>query len=223
MRIAAAMSMAVPGPTLIAAQLQHGDGERRIDIAGAAAAQCRAAGLRQQAIDPQIVVEPDAHEQARMLQTQDVLRLGLIVLGVHARRNETTATTRSPPTASVRLRRSVVVVTTWMRSCAHAGRGRARTRQVRAERKTMDLQKEGPRSGPPCSLPCRRDPDALRHQAMDILLGIGDRADPAIHRHAGEPIGIETRDLLLLSSHLIMPIDASFIALFRSASLACET
>src|SRR4051794_13381150 len=32
-----------------------------------------------------------------------------------------TTATRSPPTASVRLRRSVVVVTTWMRSCANPG------------------------------------------------------------------------------------------------------
>ena len=42
-----------------------------------------------------------------------------------------------------------------------------------------------------------RDPDALRHQAMDILLGIGDCPDPAIHRHAGEPIGVEPGNLLL--------------------------
>ena len=63
--------------------------ERGIDIAGAAAADLGLAGLRQQAIDPQIVVEPDAHEQARILEAQDVLRLGLIVLGVHVRRNET--------------------------------------------------------------------------------------------------------------------------------------
>ncbi len=89
MRVAAAMGMAVAGADAHAAQLQHGDGERGIDIAGAAAADLRSAGLRQQAVDPQIVVEPDAHEQARILEAQDVLRLGLIVLGVHVRRNET--------------------------------------------------------------------------------------------------------------------------------------
>ncbi len=89
MRIAAAMGMAVAGADAHPAKLQHGNGERSIDIAGAAAADLGLAGLCKQAIDPQIVVEPDAHEQARILQAQDVLRLGLIVLGVHVRRNET--------------------------------------------------------------------------------------------------------------------------------------
>ena len=67
MRVAAAMSMAVAGADAHPAKLQHGNGERGIDIGRAAAADLGPAGLRQQAIDPQIVVEPDAHEQARML------------------------------------------------------------------------------------------------------------------------------------------------------------
>jgi hypothetical protein len=32
---------------------------------------------------------------------------------------------------------------------------------------------------------------------MDILLGVRDRPDPAIHRHAGKPIGVEPGNLLL--------------------------
>ena len=89
MRVAAAMGMAVAGADAHPAQFQHRDGERGIDIARPAAADVGLAGLREQAIEPQIVVEPDAHEHARILQAQDVLRLGLIVLGVHVRRNET--------------------------------------------------------------------------------------------------------------------------------------
>ena len=65
-RVAAAMGMAVAGADAHPAQLQHGNGERGVDIAGAAAADLGLAGLCKQAIDPQIVVEPHAHEQARI-------------------------------------------------------------------------------------------------------------------------------------------------------------
>src|SRR3954468_15130983 len=109
------------------------------------------------------------------------------------------AATRSPPTASAKLRKSVVVVTTWMRSCATAGSAEASHVAMTANRNTEGMKKERTtRVGP--SMSCRLppgDPDALRHQAMDILLRVGDRPDPAIHRHAGEPIGIKARDLLL--------------------------
>src|SRR5215210_4989848 len=40
-------------------------------------------------------------------------------------------------------------------------------------------------------------PDALGQQAVHVLLIVGDCADTAIHRHAGKPVGIEARDLLL--------------------------
>ena len=63
MRIAAAMGMAVAGTDAHPAKLQHGYGKRGIHIGRAAAADLRPAGLHQQAVDPQIVVEPDAHEQ----------------------------------------------------------------------------------------------------------------------------------------------------------------
>ena len=89
MRVSAAMSMAVAGTDAHPAKLQHSDRKRSIDVSRAAAADLRSASLHQQAIDPQIVVEPDAHEQLRLLESQHVLRLGLIVLGVHVRRDET--------------------------------------------------------------------------------------------------------------------------------------
>src|ERR1041384_1024905 len=105
------------------------------------------------------------------------------------------AVTRSPPTASVRLRRSVVVVTTAMRSCANAGGASASTANaaIRSPHERSDMRATKPPS-PPSAL---GDPDALRHHAMDVLLGLGDRAHAAVHRHAGESVGIEPRDLLL--------------------------
>src|SRR4029077_12227600 len=117
-----------------------------------------------------------------------------------------TAATRSPPTASVRLRRSVVVVTTWTRSCAIPGEARTHSAIMKAKRNAidlgMDLGKERaakPRPFPRLQLALAGagHPDALRHDAVDIFLRIGDGANPAIHRHTGETIGIETRQLLL--------------------------
>ena len=88
MRIAAAMGVPITGADAHPAKLQRGDGKRGIDIAGTAAANFALAGLHQQSIDPQIVVEPHAHNHVRVLEAQDILRFGLIVLGIHARRNE---------------------------------------------------------------------------------------------------------------------------------------
>src|ERR1043166_4785436 len=113
------------------------------------------------------------------------------------------AATRSPPTASVRLRKSVVVVTTWMRSCASPGDARTIQAATRPRRKTMALATPL-RTRPGCStLAGAGNPDALRHQAMDILLGFGNRPDPAIHRHAGQAIGVESRDFFLR----LQPVD----------------
>ncbi len=47
-----------------------------------------------------------------------------------------------------------------------------------------------------------RDPQALRHQAMHALLGGVHLADAAIHRHAGERIGVEPRQRFLLLQEL---------------------
>src|SRR5262249_2499500 len=110
------------------------------------------------------------------------------------------ATILSPPTASARLRRSVVVVSTWRRSCANPGEARIPSATTKAKRNAMTSESERPRSCGPfvlLALAGAGDPDALRHHAMDILLGVGDRADAAIHRHAGKRIGVEARELLL--------------------------
>src|SRR5262249_44706435 len=88
MRITAAVGMPVTGADAHSAQLQHGYRKRRIDIGRTASADLRPPDLRQQAIDPQVIVETDTHQQLRLLETQRILRLWLIVLGVEARRNK---------------------------------------------------------------------------------------------------------------------------------------
>src|SRR5215831_17939239 len=91
--------------------------------------------------------------------------------------------------------RSPVVATTRMfcaaRVCATNGKPRMdrRTSTMRSPHRACAL-----RSGVPLSPFCNED--ALREQAVYVLLGIRDRADPTIHRDAGKPIGIEARDLL---------------------------
>src|SRR5436305_8753146 len=107
-----------------------------------------------------------------------------------------TAATRSPPTASVRLRKSVVVVTTSIRSCASPGVAKPMQAATSAARNIIGRT-------PPVRIRLRRDcsstlagagnPDVFWHQTMDILLAVGNRSDPAIHRHAGETIGVEPR------------------------------
>src|SRR5262249_23639570 len=93
-RITAAVRMTVTRADAHSAQLQHGYRKRGIDIGRAAAADLRPTDLRQQAVNPQVIVETDAHEQARLLEAQRILRLWLIVLGVQPRRN--TAACRDP-------------------------------------------------------------------------------------------------------------------------------
>ncbi len=87
-RIAAAMGVAVSGTDAHSAQLKYSYCKRRIDIGGPAAADLRPPHLCQQAINPEVIVETDAHEQPRLLETQRVLRLWLVFLGVQARWHE---------------------------------------------------------------------------------------------------------------------------------------
>src|SRR4051794_33114349 len=100
------------------------------------------------------------------------------------------AATSSPPTASVRLRKSVVVVTIWIRFRARPGDARPMQAATRTTRKTTALT--APLRPRPCHcwspLAGAGNPDALRHHAMDILLALGNRPDPAIHRHTGKAI-----------------------------------
>ena len=88
MRVAAAMRVAVARPDAHPAQLEHRDAARCIDVERAAAGDLRAAGLRQQAVGPEVVIEPDPHEQARGFEAQHVLRLRLVSFDVDRRRRE---------------------------------------------------------------------------------------------------------------------------------------
>src|ERR1700745_3517697 len=105
---------------------------------------------------------------------------------------------RSPTTARARLARSLVVATT-RTVCAAAfcttngaQRMDKRTSTVRSPHRARALLLG---SGV-FSLSPFGNEDALGEKAVHILLGIRDCADPAIHRDASKPIGVEARDLL---------------------------
>src|SRR3954463_8155255 len=106
--------------------------------------------------------------------------------------------TGSPPPASTSALRSVVVVTTASPSSATTPQVRA-TRNAKAAKQRIDgkARRAAQPAGSPARNRLRLLPQALRHQAMHILLGRRDRADAAIHRDAREPIGVEPGDLLL--------------------------
>src|SRR5262249_47676665 len=96
-----------------------------------------------------------------------------------------------------RLARSLVVATMWnvaaVAVCAAAGAAMEPARtdsasQPSAARAELRLRVSAPSAS--------GNEDALRHDAVDILLGVGNRADAAIHRHAGQPIGVQARDFL---------------------------
>src|SRR5262245_24496360 len=102
---------------------------------------------------------------------------------------------RSPVTARARLARSLVVATTRMVPAAAVWAMNdkprmKRTRVVRGLRRprARRLQSDAPRRSP------FRNEDALREHAVYVFLGVRHGADPAIHRDACEPIGIEARD-----------------------------
>jgi len=90
MRVEDIMStdVAVARPDTHAGEFQHRNAGRGIHIGRSPPADLRSHKPCQQAIEPQIVIEPDAHEEARSLQAQKVLRLGLIVFRVHIAGNE---------------------------------------------------------------------------------------------------------------------------------------
>ena len=88
MRVAAAMGVAVARPHAHAAKLEHRDAARGIDVERAAAGNLGASGLREKAISPEVVVEPNPYEQARRFEAQHVLRLRLIALDVDRWRRE---------------------------------------------------------------------------------------------------------------------------------------
>src|SRR5215469_8526419 len=107
------------------------------------------------------------------------------------------AAMRSPPTASAKLRRSLVVVMTAIGSCAQAGYASSKLRAASSAAAPAPVR-DTPGAAFSLALadPGALGPDALGHEAVHILFGIGDCTNPAIHRHAGEPIGVQSRDFL---------------------------
>src|SRR4051794_16331255 len=102
-----------------------------------------------------------------------------------------TTSTRSPPTASTRLLRSVVVVTTRSRSCASLDEVSARYSAAQA---TALLSTGAVRLKPlpparPTSLRCL--PYALRQQTVHGLLALRRCTDAAVAGHARQRVGVE--------------------------------
>src|SRR5262245_7284988 len=104
---------------------------------------------------------------------------------------------RSPVTARARLAKSLVVATrrrvpapaVWAMNDKPRMK---RTKVVRGLRRprARRLPSDGPRRSP------FGNEDALREHAVYVFLGVRHGADPAVHRDAGKPIGIEAGDLL---------------------------
>src|ERR1700680_2008672 len=92
--------------------------------------------------------------------------------------------TRSPPTAAASAVRSAVVATT--RTAAATG----------AAAEPAAASAKQPRT--PARILTRSHPGALGHEAMHRLLLARRRGEAAIHHHAGEPIGVEPAEPLLL-------------------------
>ena len=93
MGISACVGMAVAGTDARAPLIEHRNRLRCIDMAGPAAAKRARARLRerclgQQTVEPQIEIEPDPHDDVRVLQPHNVLGLGLIFLGIDVGRYE---------------------------------------------------------------------------------------------------------------------------------------
>ena len=84
-------------------------------------------------------------------------------------------------------------------------RDRLRPRQGGPAERPQSTEEKGPlaqplaRTGEPPGSALLRAllPQALGHQAVHVLRGIGDGADAAVHRHAREAVGIEARDALV--------------------------
>jgi hypothetical protein len=60
----------------------------RDDVERTAAGNFRTVGLRQKAVGPEVIIEPDSHEQVRRFEAQHVLWLRLIGLDVDRRRRQ---------------------------------------------------------------------------------------------------------------------------------------
>ena len=81
MRIATAMRVTITGSNGDATHLERCDSERSVDIAAAAPLDIARGGRLEQAVEPEVVIKPDAHNEPRILQPQHILRFWLIFLG----------------------------------------------------------------------------------------------------------------------------------------------
>src|SRR5712691_10366065 len=137
------------------------------------------------------------------------------------------ASTRSPPTASARLRRSVVVVTMRSRSCARlaeasnsdnatgiaaasrGGTARLKSSLSRAGGGRAPRLRGGMLCPPYMSAHGARArsllPQALRGDVVHAFLGVGRCADAAVAGDAGEPVGVEAREVPLLHQEVDHP------------------
>jgi UTP:GlnB (protein PII) uridylyltransferase len=88
MRIAAAVRVSAGGADLRAADIEERDAERAIDVTRSASRERAVAALLHEAIEPQVVIDADAQHEPRALEALEVVRPGLIFLGVDVRRDE---------------------------------------------------------------------------------------------------------------------------------------
>jgi hypothetical protein len=82
MRVTAAMCVTIAGSNGNATNLQRCDSERSIHISRAAPFDVAFAGRFEQAVEPEIVIKPDTHNEPCILQPHDILRFRLIFLSV---------------------------------------------------------------------------------------------------------------------------------------------
>jgi hypothetical protein len=87
-RIAAAVRVAVAGPDAPGTDIEQCDIGRRIDMASAAPLQFAVAGLLEQPVQPQVVVNAHAQHHPGTLEQRQVLWAGLETLGVLPGRDE---------------------------------------------------------------------------------------------------------------------------------------
>jgi hypothetical protein len=71
-----------------AAHLECCDSEGAVDIGYATPLDVGLCGCLQQAVEPNVVIEPDAHDEPCILQPKNVLRFRLIVLGIEIGRHQ---------------------------------------------------------------------------------------------------------------------------------------
>ncbi len=201
MRVAAAMRVTVAGPDGDATHLQGRNSPGSIDVTRAAPPEFAGSRRLDQAVEPQVVVQPDTHDEPSILQSHDVLRLRLIFLGVEIGRHEAdgldeVAANGLGQATQIRRRGNdadTIASPRWRRLAKSKT-----TCDAERDQKLIQPHRYEPAKGRPRCLfafTLLFDPDAFRYQTVNVLLGVGDGADPTVHRDTGEAIGIQTGDL----------------------------